>query len=134
MPSGNETLSQSSIGPLLLRLANDGVRWVEAEISLASAEYHILRRRYFTAAGFALIAFIFTSAAVFVFAQAGIVAAAMYFNSAILAGLAAGSLLLVMAALCFIAMQRALRWQARGLILRLLESTTDSNPKQQWTH
>lgn len=134
MSSGNEASALSAIGPLIWQLANDGVRWVEAEISVASAEYHTLRRRLFCAVAFALAAFIFTSAAVLVFAQVGIAAAAIYFNSAIIAGAFAGSFLLVVALLCIVGVRRAFRWRAQGLLARLLGSATDSNPKQQWTH
>ncbi len=130
MPSG---VSQAGLGPLLAQLANDGARWIDAEISLAHAEYHVLRRRYFAAASFAAAAVIFILAAVMVMAHTGIVAATAYFNSAILAGLAMGALLSVIAALCFIAMRRKLRWRASGLILSLLNSPADSYPRRQWT-
>ena len=115
---------RAEIGQLLQRAAADGVSWAEAELSLARAELGDLRRRCVIAAIFALLAIATVLCGLTTLAQAGVAAAALYLGSEIGGGLAVGVLLLVLAALCAMAVGRMFSWNPESLLFRWMTKRT----------
>lgn len=109
---------RAEIGQLLQRAAADSVRWAEAELGLVRAELGDLRRRCINAAIFAVVAVAAVLCALVVLAQAGVAAAAQYLGSEIGGGLAVGVLLLVLAAVCGMAVGRMFHWSPESLLFR----------------
>ena len=115
---------RAEIGQLLQRAAADGVRWAEAELSLARAELGDLRRRCVIAAIFAVLAIATLLCALIILAQAGVAAAALYLGSEIGGGLAVAALLLVLTAVCSMIMSRMFNWSPESLLFRWMTNRT----------
>ena len=109
---------RAELGQLFQRAAADGARWVDTELKLARAELGDLRRRCVNAAIFAVFAIAAVLCALVILAQAGVAAAAQYLGSEIGGGLAVGVLLLVLAAICAMAVGRMFNWNPESLLFR----------------
>lgn len=127
--AGAEPLHYPSSKPafpeLFKELADDGKRWLEAELALAKAEAGLRMRGY--AAGLAVL---FAALALFitamvVLAQACVVALMPYVSGPAIAGLAVGlSLLLIVAALAIIAKSLLVsKNRPIGMVFRWLAGT-----------
>jgi uncharacterized membrane protein YqjE len=117
--------SRPEIATLLHQLAGDGMRWADAELALARAELGDLRRRCIAAAIFAGAAITALLCALIILAQAAAAAIAPYLGSDTLAGLAIGVSLLVLAAICAMAMNRMFKWRAESLLFRWIAPAAD---------
>lgn len=115
---------RADLGELLQRAFADGSRWADAELKLARAELGDLRRRFFKAAIFAVLAVVAVMCAIIILAQAGVAAAALYLGSEIAGGLAVGLFLLVLAALCGVAVGRMFDWRPESLLFRWMTKRT----------
>ena len=127
--AGAEPLHYPSSKPafpeLFKELADDGKRWLEAELALAKAEAGLRLRGYAAglAMAFAALALFITAAVVL--AQACVVALMPYVSGPAIAGLAVGlSLLLVVAVLAIIAKSLLVsKQQPIGMVFRWLSGT-----------
>ena len=106
--AGAEPLRYPSSKPafpeLFKGLANDGKRWLEAELALTKAEAGLRLRSYAAGLAIAFVALALLIAASVVLAQACVVALLPYVSGPGIAGLAVGlSLLLIVAVLALFA-------------------------------
>lgn len=130
-PDQTRLASRPEIGALLRQLVGDSVRWANAELNLARAELHVLRRLCIAVAIFAAVGFAALLTALIILAQTGVIALARYLGSDIAAGLAVAASLLVFAALCALATRRMLSWEAESLIFRWLAPPRDQKRTSQ---
>jgi hypothetical protein len=114
--------SHPAIRPLLQQFTRDSVRWANAELDLARLEVRVLVRRCVAGAVFAIVAFAALLTSLVILAETGIEAATPVFGNVVMAGLAVGIAILVLAALCVLGMSRMFHWEAESLIFRWLAS------------
>ena len=75
---------------LFKELANDGKRWLDAELALAKAEAGLRLRDYALGLGVALVGLVILIAATVVLAQAGVAALTPYVSGPAVAGVSSG--------------------------------------------
>jgi hypothetical protein len=127
--AGAEPLHYPSSKPafpeLFKELANDGKRWLEAELALTKAEAGLRLRGYAAGLAVAVAAFALFIAALVVLAQALVAALLPYVSGPVIAGLAVGlSLLLIVAILALLAKNLLVsKKRPIGLVFRWLTGT-----------
>ena len=124
-PDQTRLASRPEIGALLRQLVGDSVRWANAELNLARAELHVLRRLCIAVAILAAVGFAALLTALIILAQTGVTALAGYLGSDIASGLAVAASLLGLAAFCALAARRMLNWEAESVILRWFAPPAD---------
>ncbi len=134
MPSAMAASPRPAIRPLLRRLASDGARLAEAEADLARLEARSLLRRILVAVILGVAAFVALLTALVVLAQTGVAALAPNLGSEVIAGLAVGAGILLLAALCVLGLRMAFRWEPESLVLSWLNPPDDRKRKSQWTN
>lgn len=127
--AGAEPLHYPSSKPafpeLFKELANDGKRWLEAELALTKAEAGLRLRGYAAGLAVALAAFALFIAALVVLAQACVAALLPYVSGPVIAGLAVGlSLFLIVAILALLAKNLLVsKKRPIGMVFRWLAGT-----------
>jgi hypothetical protein len=86
--------SKPAFPHLFKELANDGKRWLDAELALAKAEAGLRLRDYAVGLGIALLSVVILITATVILAQAGVMALTPYVSGPAVAGLAVGIILL----------------------------------------
>ena len=86
--------SKPAFPDLFKELANDGKRWLDAELALAKAEAGLRLRDYALGLGIALVSLVILIAATVILAQACVVALTPYVSGPAVAGVVVGILLL----------------------------------------
>ncbi len=128
--AGPEPLHYPSSKPafpeLFKELADDGKRWLEAELALAKAEAGLRVRGYAAGIGVAFASLAILIAAMVVLAQAGVAALTAYVSSPAVAGVAVGIVLLIVVALLALLAKSLLvnRPKPVGLVFRWLSGDT----------
>ena len=124
--AGAEPLHYPSSKPafpdLFKELADDGKRWIDAELALAKAEAGLRVKTYATGLGVAFAGFLTLVAAIVVLAQAGVAALTPYVSGPAIAGLLVGVILLIIVgALALLAKNLLVnRTKPIGLVFRWL--------------
>jgi hypothetical protein len=90
--------SKPAFPELFKELADDGKRWLDAELALAKAEAGLRLRGYAAGLAAAFASFSILIAATVVLAQSGVVALMPYVNGPAIAGLVVGIILLAIVA------------------------------------
>ncbi len=130
-PNQTRLASRPDIGSLLRQLAGDGVRWADAELKLARSELLVLHRLCIAAAILAASGFAVLLTALIILAQVGVGALASYLGNDMWAGLAVAASLLVLAAICGLAIRRIFNWQAESFIFRWFAPPLDQRQSPQ---
>jgi len=124
--AGAEPLHYPSSKPafpnLFKELADDGKRWLDAELALAKAEAGLRVRGYAAGLGVAFASFSMLIAALVVLAQACVAALAPYVSSPAVAGMAVGIILLIIVAVLALVAKSLLVNRPRpiGIVFRWL--------------
>jgi hypothetical protein len=85
--------SKPAFPHLFKELADDGKRWLDAELALAKAEAGLRLRDYALGVGVALVSLVILIAAMVVLAQAGVAALTPYLSGPAVAGVIVGIVL-----------------------------------------
>lgn len=86
--------SKPAFPDLFKELANDGKRWLDAELALAKAEAGLRLHDYALGLGVAMVGLVILIAAAVVLAQAGVAVLTPYVSGPAVAGLSVGIILL----------------------------------------
>lgn len=124
--------SKAAFPGLFKELADDGKRWLDAELALAKAEAGLRVRGYVAGLGVAFAGLAILIAAIVVLAQAGVAALTPYVSGPAVAGLAVGIALLVIVAVLALVAKSLLVNKTRpiGLVFRWLTGDeTESSRK-----
>lgn len=115
---------------LFKKLAGDGARWADAELTLAKAEAGSLLRGYVAGIVVAVLGIVVLIAALVIFAQAGVIALVPYVNSELLAGVTVGLILLGIVVMLALTAWHLLAHKTppRGLIFRWLMGDARERP------
>lgn len=110
--------TRPDIRHLLERLSADGRGWAEAELALARAEMGELKGQAIKAVTFAILGMAAVFTALVVLSQAGIAFLTPYVDGPGVAALIVGLVLVVLVALCALAMRSAFAWRTESIFFR----------------